>query len=168
MDICTIYTDGSATKNGQKDNIGGYAVIALDNNENIKYIYNTQEANTTNNRMEMKAIIYAFHKYGIKPKDEWDFASMSAIPTIYTDSMYSINTFTNWMFNWEKNGWLRSTNLPPENLDLVQEFYNYWMQGYRIHFKYVKGHSNNKWNELADKLATNSITKEEAIEKYGR
>ena len=60
-----IYTDGSCCGNGLKENEGGFAVLALDKNENLLYNYNKRECNTTNNRMELKAILYSFLNYGV-------------------------------------------------------------------------------------------------------
>lgn len=61
------------------------------------------------------------------------------------------------MFNWERNGWLKSDNKEPENLDLIKPFFEFLQKGYQIELKKVKGHANNKWNELADQLATGKI-----------
>ena len=65
------------------------------------------------------------------------------------------------MFGWAKKGWLKSNNQPPENLDIIQAFYNWYQKGYRIELRKVPGHSGNYWNEMADKLATGSWTPEE-------
>lgn len=100
--------------------------------------------NTTNNREELKAIIYAFLRYGSKENP----------PEVYTDSSYCYNTFTSWMFNWAKNNWIKSDKKTPENLDLIKIYYNRYQQGYRINLNLVKGHAGNPYNELADRLAT--------------
>ncbi len=76
-------------------------------------------------------------------------------PQVYSDSAYAINTFTSWMFSWQKKGWLKSDNKTPENLDLIKSYFTLYEKGYRIELKKVKGHAGNKGNELADKLATN-------------
>ena len=141
--IC--YTDGSCQGNPGP---GGFGVVVLDDNENLITTYSEQYEYTTNNRMELSAILWAFLKYGTQ-------LSNCSIPIIYSDSAYCINTFSSWMFSWANNNWLKSDNKIPENLDLIQPFYKYWQNGYRIKFQKVKGHSNNKWNELADKLAGN-------------
>lgn len=141
-----IYTDGSCRSN--PGGPGGFAVIILDDNENLITTHTEYCKKTTNNREELKAILWAFLKYGTQ-------LSNYSIPIIYSDSAYCINTFSSWMFSWANNNWLKSDNKIPENLDLIQPFYKYWQNGYRIKFQKVKGHSNNKWNELADKLAGN-------------
>lgn len=91
----------------------------------------------------MKAILYCLVNYGNK-----------GYPlTVYSDSAYAINTFSSWMYNWKANGWLKSDNKIPENLDLVQAFDNLVNQGYDINLIKVKGHHGIYWNELADDLA---------------
>ena len=71
------------------------------------------------------------------------------------------------MFNWANNNWVKSDNKVPENLELIQAYYDWYQKGYRIDLKKVKGHAGNKWNELVDLLATGKITSEEVYNKYG-
>lgn len=155
-----IYTDGSCCGNGSQENVGGFAVLALDKNEKILYNYYKKEYNTTNNRMEMKAILYSFLNYGVKESDSFT----NNIPILYTDSNYCLQTFTNWMFNWARNGWIKSDKKVPENLDLIKAYYDWYQKGYRIDIRKVKGHNGNKWNELVDQLATGKITIEKVEE----
>ena len=143
-----IYTDGSCNYNPGP---GGFGVVILDDNENLILTHSERSQKTTNNREELKAILWAFLRYGVPA------AADENPPTVYSDSAYSVNTLTNWMFSWEKKGWLKSNNKTPENLDLIKSFYEYWKRGYRIGLQKVKGHAGNKWNELADQLATNKI-----------
>ena len=151
----TIFTDGSAHPNPGP---GGFGVIVLDN-KTIVDIYSKQFTNkfVTNNEMELKAILYAFLKYGVN-KDNFHY------PIVYSDSAYAINTFENWMFNWAKNGWRKSNNQIPENLELIQAYYNWYQKGYRIELRKVKGHQGNYWNEMADKLATGKLNPQQVIE----
>lgn len=85
------------------------------------------------------------------------YGKLNPKPIVYSDSSYAINTFNSWMFNWKLNGWLKSNNQIPENLELIQAYYDLWEQGYRIDLRKVKGHCNIEGNELADKLARNLI-----------
>lgn len=140
-----IFTDGSSKGNPGP---GGFGVVILDDNENLISTHLERSQETTNNREELKAILWAFLRYG-EPA-----AAGATPPTVYSDSAYSVNTLTNWMFSWQKKGWLKSDNKTPENLDLIKPFFNYWQKGYRINLKKVTGHAGNKWNELADQLAT--------------
>ena len=139
-----IYTDGSCQKNPGP---GGFGVVVLDDNENLIQQYSERCENTTNNREELKAILWAFLKYGNKENQI----------IIYSDSAYCVNTLTNWMFSWEKNNWKKANNQPPENLDLIKPFFNYLKSGNIVELKKVKGHAENKWNNMADQLATGKI-----------
>lgn len=147
-----IYTDGSCLGNGKSENSGGFGVVVLDNNENLLYTYNKKNENTTNNREEIRAILYSFLNYGIIP-----FSDYEEIPIVYSDSNYCVQTFNTWMFSWAKNNWIKSDKKQPENLELIKAYYNWYKKGYRIDLRKVKGHSDNKWNQMADGLATGKI-----------
>lgn len=148
-----IYTDGSAHPNPGP---GGFGVVLLNDNEQLINTYSEQCADTTNNREELKAILWTILKYG-KPAAAHSPLTLSGYSehlTIYTDSAYCLNTLTNWMYTWKKNGWKKADNNTPENLDLIKVFYTLYERGYEFNLIKVKGHSNNIWNEMADKLAT--------------
>ena len=147
-----IYTDGSCLGNGKSENSGGFGVVVLDNNENLLYTYNKRNENTTNNREEIRAILYSFLNYGVIP-----FFGYEEIPIVYSDSNYCVQTFNAWMFNWANNNWIKSDKKQPENLDLIKAYYDWYKKGYRIDLRKVKGHSDNKWNQMADELATGKI-----------
>jgi ribonuclease HI len=139
-----IYTDGSAHNNGKTNSIGGFGYIALDETKPIETYSSSRYKNTTNNRMELMGILTAIKRFG--SPDEWI--------CIYTDSNYSLNTVTEWMYNWCANGWIKSDKKEPENLDIIKEIYDFIVnKQYKIHFEKVKGHAGNKCNEIADRLA---------------
>ncbi len=160
-----IYTDGSCCGNGKAVNSGGFGVIVVDNNENLLFNYSKRCENTTNNREELKAILYSFLNYGVNIYNEDNFNK--EIPIVYSDSNYCVQTFNEWMFGWANKGWIKSDKQTPENLDLIQAYYNWYNKGYRIELKKVKGHAGNKWNEVADQLATGKLTPEEVYKIYG-
>ena len=108
--------------------------------------------------MELKAILYTMLNYGSKDNP----------PIVYSDSSYCVNTLNTWMFNWAKNKWLKYDNSPPENLEIIKAYYDWYQKGYRINLQKVKGHSSNKWNNLVDKLATGNITTSEVYKRYGK
>lgn len=146
-----IYTDGSAHPNPGP---GGFGVVVLDNNENLLYTYSKQFAGkVTNNEMELKAILYAFLNHGVKEENDWN----NNIPIVYSDSNYCVQTFNDWMFRWARNNWIKSDKKIPENLDLIQAYYEWYQKGYRIDLRKVKGHAGQKWNEMADGLATGKV-----------
>ena len=139
--IC--YVDGACSGNGSAAAVGGFAAIVLDDDSNYITSHHEQVKNTTNNRMELSAILWVMCKYGKE----------MPCPTVYSDSAYSINTLCNWMWSWEKRGWLKGDKKEPENLDLIQAYHKLWNQGYRIDLRKCHGHSGDFWNEQADKLA---------------
>ena len=143
-----VYTDGACSGNGKATNSGGFGVVVLDNDENLIYNYSKLSNNTTNNREELKAILYVMLNHGSKSDD---------IPVVYSDSSYCVNTFNQWMFNWANNNWVKSDKKIPENLDLIQAYYEWYQKGYRIDLRKIKGHAGHKWNEMADQLATGKI-----------
>ena len=150
-----IYTDGSCIG----DRSGGFGVVALDDNEELMEVHAEQTPETTNNREELKAIIWATRHYGKSLFDEPDYP----VPVVYSDSAYCVNTLTEWMYGWERKGWRKADNKVPENLDLIQEYFELSKVS-KIELRKCAGHSGNKWNDLADALATNKIgKKEEAI-----
>ena len=143
-----IYTDGSCSKNGYEGSNGSFGVIVVTENDICVHAYSSPRVNnTTNNREEIKAILYAIKNFG---STEDDIA-------IYSDSSYAVNMFNQWFYSWKAKGWLKSDNKPPENLDLIQAYYEWYQKGYRIDLRKVKGHAGQKWNEMADGLATGRI-----------
>ena len=162
-----IYTDGSCLGNGKSVNSGGFGVVVLDNDEKLLYNYNKRSENTTNNREELKAILYSFLNYGVNINNPLLGFNNYDIPIVYSDSNYCVQTFNEWMFNWARNGWVKSDKKIPENLDLIQAYYDWYQKGYRIDLRKVKGHAGNKWNEIADNLATGKISPEEVTRIYG-
>ena len=148
------YTDGACSGNGNPDASGGWGAICVDEETDaIIHIGVNKTIGTTNNRMEMEAILYAL-------KNGYDTTDHLLI--IRSDSAYAVNTFNTWMYNWANNGWVKSDKKIPENLDLVKEFYDFIMkhQPY-LDLQKVKGHANNKWNNYVDALATGKITPEQ-------
>lgn len=165
-----IYTDGSTKNNGSKDAEGGFGivvceVIGKEPPEHYRVIeaYAERATGTTNNRMEIEAILWALRNYGT----EEHRAHGLLIPIVYTDSMYCVNSFTTWIRNWKARGWTRPGNKPLENLDLIKQWDSLCEQGNKIDLQYIKGHSGEIWNEIADQLATGKITVEQVIEQYG-
>jgi ribonuclease HI len=120
-----IYTDGSCLKN--PGGPGGWAICIIEKN-NPDYCFCGNEQSTTNNRMELKAIIEAVSC--LKEKDEC---------IIYSDSQLCINCASG---KWKRKA----------NLDLWLE-YDKFSKNKNIKFEWVKGHSGNVYNEIVDKLA---------------
>ncbi len=134
--IIKIYTDGACSGNPGK---GGWGAILLYNDREKRI--NGFDPETTNNKMELKAVIESLKiiKKNIKIH-------------IYTDSNYVKDGITKWIFNWKKNGWKNSKRQAVKNSDLWQEL-DALVQKYDVEFFWVKGHSGDKYNEIADQLA---------------
>ena len=137
----TIYTDGACSGNPGP---GGWGAVIFDQDKKQKNISGNAK-NTTNNRMELMAPIMALKK--IKSKSE---------VTIFTDSTYVKNGITEWIKKTEKNGWKSANKKPVKNKDLWIKL-NDLCKKYKIDWKWIKGHSNNEYNDLADDLATRAI-----------
>ena len=136
-----IYTDGACSGNPGP---GGWGAVIFDEKKKQSNI-SGKESMTTNNRMELLAPIMAIKR--IKEKSEI---------TVYTDSTYLKNGITDWIKKWEKNGWKSSSNQPIKNKDLWLEL-NKLSSEHKVSWNWVEGHSNNEFNNLADKLATEAI-----------
>ena len=136
-----IYTDGACSGNPGP---GGWGAVILNEEKNDTNI-SGKEQSTTNNRMELMAPIMALKK----------IKKASKI-IIYTDSIYLKNGITIWIKNWEKNGWKSTNKKPVKNKDLWVTL-NELSKKHVIDWKWVKAHAGNKYNEIADKLATDAI-----------
>ena len=157
--MIVIYTDGSTLKNGAKDAKGGFGVVVCEaephqdpSTYKVVAAYSERADGTTNNRMEMSAILWALTHYGAKDGDFF-------IPIVYSDSMYCVNSFTNWIKNWKANGWRTSEKQPVKNVELLQELDAIVSQFPNIQFVKVKGHSDNYGNIQADRLCNEEMDK---------
>ena len=143
MDKVTIYTDGACSGNPGP---GGYGIILM--YKDIKKEISGGAKNTTNNIMEMTAVIEALKQ--LKHNCEVE---------IYSDSAYVINAFNNgWIYNWMKNNWKTANREPVKNKELWQELYNL-TKIHKVTFIKVKGHSDNEFNNRCDELARSQISK---------
>ena len=138
-----IYTDGACSGNPGP---GGWAAIILVNNE-IKERLIGSEKNTTNNQMELLAPIKANQKF--KKKTEI---------SIFTDSTYVKDGITTWIKQWEKNGWKTASKKPVKNKELWKKLQNLSSK-HSIKWIWVKGHAQDKYNNLVDELAQGAIKK---------
>ena len=143
----TIYTDGACTGNPGP---GGWAAIILFE-ENKKEISGGEKL-TTNNRMELTAAIEAL-EYCYN-KDEKQKSLRQII--ICTDSIYLKDGITVWINKWEKNNWKTADKKNVKNVDLWKKLKDL-VKNNNIEWQWVKGHSENVMNNLADKLARNAI-----------
>jgi ribonuclease HI len=147
MSQLIIYTDGAARGNPGP---GGYGAV-LHWGTTIKEISQGYR-HTTNNRMELMAVIAAL---SLLKRDGLDI-------TIYTDSAYVVNSVEKkWVFQWAKNGYKGK-----KNADLWAQFLELYVRN-RIRFVWVKGHAENRWNNRCDVLATTAADGRNLLEDTG-
>ena len=137
-----IYTDGACKGNPGE---GGWGAV-IENKKSVKKLYG-YEKNTTNNRMEIVAAIKALKT----------FSEKSDI-IIYTDSKYLMNGINDWINNWKKNNWKTSNKKDVKNVDLWKIIDELNLK-HNIDWNWVKGHSGNPGNEMADDLANLAISR---------
>lgn len=150
-----IYSDGAATMTKQgKEYLrgpGGWAYIILDeNNEEICGDFGGEKS-SSNNAMELTAIKEGLQRF-------LTFGYRGEGISIYSDSAYCINIFTQWVEGWKNNGWARGKKHEPiENLELVKDIYTLIQECKRcfceVNFVKVKGHAGDYWNEKVDHFA---------------
>ena len=144
------FTDGSASKNGIRNAVGGYACHFPEHkNLNIEKVVTS---NVTNNRCEYMAVIDAIRIFNSIE----EFKDKKLI--IYSDSQLLINTVQIWMHDWKKNGWTRKSNKPLENLDLVKELYELCKDNERLELVKVSAHEkddsyNTRMNNIVDEMS---------------
>ncbi len=131
-----IYTDGACLGNPGR---GGWAAILL--YKKHQKIISGAERESTNNRMELTAVIEAL-KLLKKPAEI----------IIYTDSKYVMEGITKWILGWKKNGWKTADKKPIKNLNLWRDL-EAEVSKHKITWQWVRGHSGNHFNEIVDKVA---------------
>jgi len=142
QDKIIIYTDGACSGN---PGFGGWGAILMFN-EHVKKISGGSKE-TTNNQMEIKAVIEAL-KIIKKPHKI----------IINTDSKYVMDGITKWIKSWKKNGWRTADGKAVKNIELWQEL-DHEVAKHNIEWCWVKGHSGNEYNNIADELARKAIQK---------
>ena len=135
-----IYTDGACSGNPGKGGWGALIIYKKDGKE-IKKSLSGGEEQTTNNRMEMMAVLNAL-KCLKKP----------CVVELFTDSKYVLEGATKWMSGWIEKGWRNADKKPVKNQDLWQQL-NEEFSKHTINWHWVKGHANDEYNNYVDKLA---------------
>ena len=138
-----IYTDGACVGNPGP---GGWAAIILLENEKRELFGG--EKLTTNNRMELTAAIKGLEYCDSQEKGQLSLKEIK----IYTDSGYLKEGITSWISNWEKNNWKTSDKKNVKNIDLWKNLKDL-TKSKQIEWYWIKGHSGDPMNDLADKLA---------------
>ena len=141
--IVDIYTDGACSGN---PGVGGYCSILI--YKDVEKVVSGSEIDTTNNRMELLAVIK-----GLECLKE------CCTVNLYSDSQYVVDAFNKgWIQNWQNNNWKTSDKKEVKNLDLWQKLLEL-VNFHQINFIKVKGHSDNEYNNRCDKIAVSEYKK---------
>ncbi len=133
-----VFTDGSAHPNPGD---GGWGAVYVVDGRVVDQAHG-HEPGTTNNRMELTALIRGL-----------DLVPEGTPATVYTDSRLCVDTITKWAASWEARGWKRKTG-PIQNLDLVQALYAKSTARPELRLEWIAAHAGARWNEYADSLST--------------
>lgn len=141
MKEITIYTDGGCRDNGAKENIGGIGIVLIYPKNNYVKEHYKAYPNTTNNKMELLAVIE-----GLKMLKE------PCKVTVHSDSAYVVNAFNQkWIDSWRQKGWTRGKSGDLKNKELWKELYEL-TKIHKVEFIKVKGHADNQYNNRCDEL----------------
>jgi ribonuclease HI len=136
-----VFTDGSCEGNPGP---GGWGYVWVEDGE-ILSEDSGRDGDTTNNRMELTALIAAFRAL---PDD--------AKITVYSDSQLCVKTVNEWAAGWQRRGWKRKTG-PIANLELVKELYALAGRHPQVTLQWIRAHDGSRWNEYADALASSYL-----------
>lgn len=140
IDSVEIYTDGACKGN---PGVGGWGAL-LRSGEHRKELFGG-EALTTNNRMELRAVIEALGSL-----------ARPSIVRVHTDSQYVQKGISEWIAGWKRRGWKTADNKPVKNVDLWQQL-EVQAARHKVQWVWVKGHAGHEGNERADQLANDGV-----------
>jgi ribonuclease HI len=150
-----IYTDGGCSGNPGP---GGWAYVMVQQTfQGVQVIAKEKgsEKDTTNNRMELTAVIMALRA----------FKTMANAPrqtAVLTDSQYVQKGITEWIRNWKRNAWRTADKKPVKNQDLWMELDSLAGE-FPIQWEWVKGHAGNEYNEMCDAMTQDAIAERQLI-----
>ena len=140
-----IWTDGACKGN---PGVGGWgALLRMGPHEKTMC---GGEQQTTNNRMELLAVIEALRAL-----------TRPCAVVLHTDSQYVMKGMTEWLVNWKRRGWVTADKKPVKNADLWQAL-DELVQGHQVSWRWVRGHAGDPGNERADQLANQGVEKARA------
>ena len=138
--VVEMFTDGACSGNPGP---GGWGAV-LRYGKWERELFGGEKA-TTNNRMELTAVIQGF-----------DALTRTTVVHVHTDSTYVQQGITRWIHGWKKNGWRTAAKEPVKNVDLWQRL-DLVVSRHQVHWFWVKGHAGHEGNERADALANRGV-----------
>lgn len=146
-----LYTDGACRGNPGP---GAWGVLIQDYQNKILLEASGLDINTTNNRMELLAVIEAAKNLiDLLGQEKWNSSCLH----LFSDSKYVLDGIALWVPGWKARGWKKADKRPPENLDLWQELDLLLISHNNLQTHWVKGHSGHPQNEYVDKLANQAL-----------
>lgn len=155
MEEWHLYTDGACQPN---PGAGGWAFVLHHHTSSDpahvakQIVHRGMCSETTNNRMEMQAVIEGLRSYLL------DVSTDDSVLVLFSDSLYLVDGIENWSNRWAKNGWVKKNGDPVLNQDLWNEI-RVLRQNINLRCVHIKGHSGDELNEKVDKLATRAAEK---------
>ena len=149
-----LFTDGACHPN---PGFGGWAFILRRKGDSLNLVVkkgNSKGVLTTNNRMEIQAVIEGLNCILEIEKNNKPSVNLCA------DSQYVLNSLNLWLDNWVKKGWRRSDGGPVSNADLLAELYDL-KNKVNLTYEHVLGHAGHEENEMCDKMAYSEIRKQD-------
>lgn len=134
-----VFTDGASEGNPGP---GGWGAVHVEDGEIVDQAFGS-EPHTTNNRMELTALIAGLR-----------MLATDSTAVVYTDSQLVVNIVTNWADGWKARGWTKKSSGPIANLELVKDAHALYTERPGVDLKWIRAHDGNRWNEYADALAT--------------
>ncbi len=136
-----VFTDGACEGNPGP---GGWGFVWVEN-DRVRAQKHGSDPATTNNRMELTALIEAFRALPVDSRE-----------TVFSDSELCVKTINEWAAAWERRGWKRKTG-PIANLELVRTLYDLAGSHPHVTLRWIKAHDGSRWNEYVDALANNFL-----------
>jgi len=151
--VYSVYIDGGCINNKVNHGLGGYGIVVLKDGD-IIHKSGGYRNGTTNNRMEVFAAITA-----IKKMRHVIQCGKNDRCVIYSDSTYLVDNWNYNLMTWVDNDWKRAHGKEVLNRDLWCDLFEHVHMFDKISFEWVKGHSSEEYNDMADKIATRNIEK---------
>ena len=156
----TIYTDGGCSGNKRDAGcVGAYAYVVVNEFNIIVLSRTTKEENTTNNRMELSAVLHALTDFDKHYLQDNVLEKKDTDIVIISDSKYVVDNYNDYLQEWKKRGWSKLNGAPVLNVDLWTTIDKCTPEYKSVTFKWVKGHNGDSYNERVDMAVQQTLRK---------